>query len=114
LEDFCSSLLGHLQTLLYFPFVLDYITFLSVDFIYSVYPCPVETSRGNILLLWSFYTLFTLCPFETKRGSIFLIRTGIVFLTGQVIFVPEWPKGEFVSFFVGCILLDKITIMYCY
>jgi len=29
-----------------------------------------------------------------------LIWTGIVFLTGQVIFVPEWPKGEFVSFFV--------------
>jgi hypothetical protein len=41
---------------------------------------------------------FTLCPFETKRGSIFFfIWTGIVFLTGQVIFVPEWPKGEFVS-----------------
>jgi len=40
---FCSSLLGHLKTLLYFPFVLDYKTFLSVDFIYSVYPCPVET-----------------------------------------------------------------------
>jgi hypothetical protein len=29
-----------------------------------------------------------------------------------VIFVPEWPKGEFVSFCVGCILLDKITIVY--
>jgi predicted RNA-binding protein with TRAM domain len=45
--------------------------------------------------------------------SISLIWTGIVFLTGQVIFVPEWPKGEFVSFCVGYILLDKITIMYC-
>jgi hypothetical protein len=66
---FCSSLLGHLQTLLYFPFVLDYRTFLSMDFIYSVYPCPIETSRGSILLLWSFYTLFTLCPFETKQGE---------------------------------------------
>jgi hypothetical protein len=44
--------------------------FLSVDFVYSVYPCPFETSRGSILLLWSFYTLFTLCPFETKRWSI--------------------------------------------
>jgi hypothetical protein len=30
-----------------------------------------------------------------------------------VIFVPEWPKGEFVSFCVGYILLDKITSMYC-
>jgi hypothetical protein len=70
---FCSSLVGHLQTLIFFPFVLDYRTFLSVDFIYSVYPCPVETSMGSILLLWSFYTLFTLCPFETKMGSICLI-----------------------------------------
>jgi hypothetical protein len=26
-----------------------------------------------------------------------LIWTGIVVLTGQVIFVPEWPNGEFVS-----------------
>jgi hypothetical protein len=84
-----------------------------VDFVYFVYPCPVETSRGSILLLWSFYTLFTLCPFEKKRGSICLIWTGIVFLTSQVIFVSEWPNGEFVSFCVGCILLDKITIMYC-
>jgi hypothetical protein len=33
----------------------------------------------------------------TKRGSNFYFLTRIVFLTGQVIFVPEWPKGEFVS-----------------
>jgi hypothetical protein len=83
-----------------------------MDFIYSVYACPVKTSRRSILLLWSFYTLFTLCPFETKRGGICLIWIGIVFLTSQLIFVPEWPKGEFVSFCVGYILLDKITIMY--
>jgi hypothetical protein len=43
---------------------------LSVDFIYSVYPCSVEISRGSILILWSVYTLFTICPFETKMGSI--------------------------------------------
>jgi hypothetical protein len=30
-----------------------------------------------------------------------------------VIFVPEWPKGECVSFCVGYIMLDKITSMYC-
>jgi predicted membrane channel-forming protein YqfA (hemolysin III family) len=40
---------------------------------------------------------FTLCPFVTKTESNFFIWTGIVFLTGQVIFVPEWPNGEFVS-----------------
>jgi hypothetical protein len=33
LEDFCSSLLGHLQTFLYFPIVLDFRTFLFVDII---------------------------------------------------------------------------------
>jgi hypothetical protein len=33
LEDFCSSLLGHLQTFLYFPIVLDFRKFLSVDII---------------------------------------------------------------------------------
>jgi len=73
LEDFCSSLLGHLQTLLYFPIVLDFRTFLFVDFVYSVYPCLVKTLRGSILLLWSFYTLFTLCPFETKNGEYMLV-----------------------------------------
>jgi hypothetical protein len=38
-----------------------------------------------------------------------LIWTRIVILAGEVIFVSEWPKGEFVSFCVGYILLDKIT-----
>jgi hypothetical protein len=53
-----------------------------------------------------FYTLFTFCPFETKRGSIFNFGTWIVFLTGQVNFVPKWPKGQFVSF-IGYIMLTK-------
>jgi hypothetical protein len=35
-----------------------------------------------------------------------LIWTMIVFLTGHVIFVPKWPKGEFVSFCVGYILCN--------
>jgi len=30
------------------------------------------------------------------------------FQTGEVIFVPEWPKGEFVSIFTS-FCLDKIT-----
>jgi hypothetical protein len=89
---FCSSLVSHLQTLLYFPFVLDYRMFLSVDFIYSVYPCSVKTSRGSILLLLSFYTLFTICPFETKMGSIYLIWTEIVFLTRSSDFCPIMAK----------------------
>jgi hypothetical protein len=39
-------------------------------------------------------------------GSIFNFWTGIVFLTCQVNFVPEWPKREFVSF-IGYIMLTK-------
>jgi hypothetical protein len=72
-------LLGHLQTLLYFPSVLDFRMSLSVDFVYSIYPCSVETSRESILLMWSFYTLFTLCPFETKRGVYVSVGPGMYF-----------------------------------
>jgi predicted membrane channel-forming protein YqfA (hemolysin III family) len=43
------------------------------------------------------YTLFYPLSFCNKKGEYFLISTGIVFLTGQVIFVTEWPKWEFVS-----------------
>jgi hypothetical protein len=32
---------------------------------------------------------------------------GMYFQTGQVIFVPEWPKGKFVSIFG--LILDKST-----
>jgi hypothetical protein len=54
--------------------------------------------RGsNFCCVWFFLLCFTLCPFVTKRGSNFYFWTGIVFLTGQVIFVPKWPKWEFVS-----------------
>jgi hypothetical protein len=40
-------------------------------------------------------TLFTLCHCVTKIGNIFW--TGIVFPNRSSVFVPEWPKGEFVS-----------------
>jgi hypothetical protein len=45
--------------------------------------------------LLDFITLFTLVLLKPLRGVIF-IWTRIVFLTDQVIFVPEWPKGKFV------------------
>jgi hypothetical protein len=72
LEDFCSSLLGHLQTILQFPIVLDFRMFLSVDFIYYVYPCSVETSGGSILLLWSFS--YSVLPFAhlRQKGGVFV------------------------------------------
>jgi hypothetical protein len=48
--------------------------------------------------VWFFSLLwFTLCPFVTKRGSNCYFGPGLYFQTDQVIFVPEWPKGEFVS-----------------
>jgi hypothetical protein len=46
---------------------------------------------------FSLNTIFTFCPFETKSGSILYFGPGMYFQTGQVIFVTEWPKGEFVS-----------------
>jgi hypothetical protein len=59
-----------------------------------------------------FNTLFTFCPFETKIESIFNFWTGIIFLTGQVNFVPEWLNWEFVRF-IGYILLTKLLPYQC-
>lgn len=59
--------------------------------------------QGEYLFKCGFSTLFTLCPFETKKGEYFFFWTGNVFQTSQVIFIPEWPNGEFAS----CILLTK-------
>jgi len=39
-------------------------------------------------------TLFTLCHCVTKRVSVFWTRN--MFLNRSNVFVPEWPKGEFV------------------
>jgi len=47
-----------------------------------------------------------------KRGSNFNFWTRIVFLTGQVIFVPELPNREFVSF-IGYIILTKSLPYQC-
>jgi hypothetical protein len=63
---------------------------------------------GGVIFVWFFLLLCsTLCPFVTKKGGV--IWTGIVFLTGQVIFVPEWPKGEFVSLWLATFWLENIT-----
>jgi hypothetical protein len=97
LEDLCSSLLGHLQTFLYFPIVLDFRKFMSVDII-TLFTQVLLRPLGGVIVVWFFSLLcFTLCPFVTKRGSNFWFGPGMYFQTGQVIFVPEWPKGVFVS-----------------
>jgi len=44
-----------------------------------------------------YYSILPFCPFVTKRGSNFNFWTGIVFLIDPVIFVPKWPKEEFVN-----------------
>jgi hypothetical protein len=44
-----------------------------------------------------YITLFYPLSLYDKKGSNFYFWIGIVFLTSQVIFVPKWPKGEFVS-----------------
>jgi predicted membrane channel-forming protein YqfA (hemolysin III family) len=57
---------------------------------------------GVIFVVLLLLLCFPFVPLRQKGGVIFdldrdcIFWTGIVFLTGQVIFVPEWPKGEFV------------------
>jgi hypothetical protein len=43
-----------------------------------------------------------------QKGGVYVsFWTGNVFLTGLVIFVPEWTNGEFVSILIAYILLTK-------
>jgi hypothetical protein len=107
LEDFYSSLLGHLQTFLYSPIALDFKKFLSVDII-TLFTLVLLRHWGGVIVVWFFSLLcFTLCPFVTKRGSNFWFGLRMYFQTGQVIFVPEWPKGEFVSILVSFCVWTK-------
>jgi hypothetical protein len=57
LEDFfCSSLLGHLQTLLYFPIVLDFRMFLSLDII-TLFTLVLLRHLGEIIFGFSSYSV---------------------------------------------------------
>jgi len=72
LEGFLFLSFGPLAYISLFFYCFGFRTFLSVDFIYFVYPCPVETSRGSILLLWSFsYSVLSFVPLRQKRGVFF-------------------------------------------
>jgi hypothetical protein len=72
--------------------------FKYLDLYYAVSQVLLRPLGGVILFhLIVFLLYFTLCPFVTKMGSNFYFGSGMYFQTGQVIFVPEWPKGEFVS-----------------
>jgi hypothetical protein len=64
-----------------------------VDF-FTLFTLVLLRPLGGVNFVVIFLLLcFTLCPFVTKRGSNFYFWTGIVFLTGQVIFVLvcNWP-----------------------
>jgi hypothetical protein len=56
LEDFCSSLLGHLQTLLYFLIVLDFRTFLSVDII-TLFTLVLLRYLGGVIFGFYYYSV---------------------------------------------------------
>jgi hypothetical protein len=79
-------------------FCLVFIFDKLLNLYYSVSRVLLRLLGGVIFIsVGCFITLFTLCPFVTKTGSNFYFGPGMYFQTDQVIFVPEWPKGEFVS-----------------
>jgi hypothetical protein len=43
-----------------------------------------------------YYSVLPFVPLRQKWGVIFIFRPGMYFQIGQLIFVPEWPNGEFV------------------
>jgi hypothetical protein len=79
--------------------------FWSMDFKYFVYPCSIETSRGSILILWSFYTYLPFVPLRQKLGVYVSFWTGNVFLTGLVFLSKNGQRGGLLVF--GSILLTK-------
>jgi hypothetical protein len=72
LENFCSSLLGHLQTLLYFPTVLDFRTFLSVDIVTLFYPLSFCDKKWRVIFDLDRDCIFNrssdFCPRMAKGG----------------------------------------------
>jgi hypothetical protein len=65
LEDFCSSLLGHLQTLLYFPMVLDFLLtmFYPLSFCDKKWGVIFDLNRNCI-----FNRSSDFCPRMAKMG----------------------------------------------
>lgn len=79
-----------------------------LDLYYSVSRVLLRPLGGVIFMTVSFY--YSVLPFVSlwqKGGVIFIFGPGMYFQTGQVIFVPEWPKGEFVSIFASFCVWTK-------
>jgi hypothetical protein len=92
-------LLISLSSEVYFSNFSVLVFVITLGFILLCIPGPSETVRGNNSYdSWFLLLCFTLCPFVTKRGNNFYFGPGMYFKTGQVIFVPEWPKGELLVF----------------
>jgi hypothetical protein len=53
---FGSSLLGHLQTLLYFPIILDFRTFLSVDIV-TLFTLVLLRYLGGVIFRFYYYSV---------------------------------------------------------
>jgi hypothetical protein len=61
LEDFCSSLLGHLQTFLYSPIVLDFRKFFFVEIITLFTLVLLRPLGGVIFVMVGFH--YSILPF---------------------------------------------------
>jgi hypothetical protein len=57
-----------------------------------------------------YYSVYPLSLCDKKGGVIFIFGPGMYFQTGQVIFVPEWPKGEFVIILASFCVWTKSLI----
>jgi hypothetical protein len=79
--------LGYFQTLLFIPVICGLLELSIWDLIYFVYPCPVETSRGSILLLWNSQTgsllVFVLAAFCLTKSLLcnVAVFTGMLYIS---------------------------------
>jgi len=62
-----------------------------------------------VLINYPVYPL-SLCDKMGEYLVLFGIKTGNVFPNWLIFFIPEWPKGEFVSIFIGYILVKTKTL----
>jgi len=78
--------------------VLYFATFIKIlDFITLFTLVLLRPLGGVIFIVIDFYySILPFVPSWQKWGVIFFLDWDFIF-TGQVIFVPEWPKGEFVN-----------------
>jgi len=60
---------------------------------YSVYPCPVETSRRSILELWFFYILYLPFVLLRQKGGVFVFFDPKCIFRLVKYFCPRMAKG---------------------